>query len=61
MDVAYDVAPGDAGTEVRASVSVRPGRGLLSTVMAEATAGMLRAGALTAAVDRLARAAAVAA
>lgn len=57
MDVAYDVAAGDAGTEVRASVSVRPGRGLLSTVMAEATAGMLRAGALSAAVDRLARAA----
>ena len=57
MDVAYDVAPSPAGTEVRASVSVRPGRGLLSTVMAEATAGMLRAGALSQAVDRLARAA----
>ena len=56
MDVEYDVAPADAGgSEVRASVSVRPGRGLLSTVMAEATAGLLRAGALSAAVDRLAR------
>jgi hypothetical protein len=57
MDVAYDVAPAadEMGTEVRASVSVRPGRGLLSTVMAEATAGLLRAGALTHAVDRLAR------
>jgi carbon monoxide dehydrogenase subunit G len=55
MDVDYDVAGGDDGTEVRASVSVRPGRGLLSTVMAEATAGLLRAGALSAAVDRLAR------
>jgi hypothetical protein len=59
MDVAYDVAAGDGVTEVRASDSVRPGRGLLSTVMAEATAGMLRAGALTNAVDRLARTAAV--
>jgi hypothetical protein len=55
MDVDYDLAAGDAGTEVHASVSVRPGRGLLSTVMAEATAGLLRAGALSAAVDRLAR------
>jgi carbon monoxide dehydrogenase subunit G len=55
MDVAYDVATSEAGTEVHASVSVRAGRGVLSTVMAEATAGMLRAGALSAAVDRLAR------
>jgi carbon monoxide dehydrogenase subunit G len=61
MDVAYDVAPGDAGTEVRASVSVHPGRGLMSTVMAEATAGLLRAGALTAALDRLTRSCAQAA
>jgi Polyketide cyclase / dehydrase and lipid transport len=55
MDVDYDVAAGDCGTEVHASVSVRPGRGLLSSVMAEATAGLLRAGALSAAVDRIAR------
>jgi uncharacterized protein YndB with AHSA1/START domain len=55
MDVDYDVAPTADGTEVRASVSVLPGRGLLSTVMAEATAGLLRAGALSAAVDRLTR------
>jgi hypothetical protein len=55
MDVDYDVAAGDTGTEVHASVSVRPGRGLLSSVMAEATNGLLRAGALSAAVDRLAR------
>jgi uncharacterized protein YndB with AHSA1/START domain len=55
MDVAYDVAPAGDRTEVRASISVHPGRGLLATVMAEATAGMLRAGALTSAVDRLAR------
>ena len=55
IDVVYDVEPAGEATEVRASVSVRPGRGLLSTVMAEATAGMLRAGALDSAVDRLAR------
>ena len=55
MDVDYDVAPTAGGTEVRASVSVLPGRGLLSTVAAEATAGLLRAGALSAAVDRLTR------
>jgi hypothetical protein len=55
MDVAYDWAPADGATEVRASVSVHPGRGLLSSVMAEATAGLLRAGALSTAVDRIAR------
>src|SRR4051794_2410135 len=55
MDVAYDVARAGEATEVRASVSVRPGRGLLSTVMAEATNGLLRAGALSTAVDRIAR------
>jgi hypothetical protein len=55
MDVTYDVEPADGATEVRASVSVHPGRGLLATVMAEATNGLLRAGALTTAVDRIAR------
>ena len=55
MDVAYDVQDAGAGTEVRASVSVRPGRGLRATVLAEATAGLLGAGALSAAVNRLAR------
>src|SRR4051794_9509000 len=44
MDVDYDLAAGETGTEVNASVSVRPGRGLLSSVMAEATNGLLRAG-----------------
>ncbi len=56
MDVAYDVDAGaDGCTNVRASVSVQKGRGLLGTVMAEATTGFLRAGALSAAVDRIAR------
>jgi carbon monoxide dehydrogenase subunit G len=53
MDVAYEVEPSDAGTEVRASVCVRPGRGLLSSVMAEATNALLRTGALSCAVNRL--------
>ncbi len=55
MDVEYDVEASGSSTAVRASVSVRPGRGLLSTVMAEATAGLLHAGALNTALDRLAR------
>jgi len=55
MDVAYDIASAGDATEVRASVSLRPGRGLRATVLAEATAGLLGAGALSAAVDRLAR------
>ena len=61
MDVAYDVAPAAKGSEVRASVSIKPGRGLLSKVLAEATNGLLGAGALSQAVDRLARTAVVAA
>jgi carbon monoxide dehydrogenase subunit G len=55
MDVAYDVAPAPQGTKVQASVSVRPGRGMLSKVLAEATAALLGAGALSVAVDRLTR------
>jgi carbon monoxide dehydrogenase subunit G len=55
MDVEYDVEPSGEATEVRASVSVRPGRGLMSSVIAEATAGLLRAGALNCALDRLVR------
>jgi carbon monoxide dehydrogenase subunit G len=53
MDVAYDVAPLERGTEVRASVSVRPGRGVVARMLAEATNGLLSAGALSMAVDRL--------
>jgi carbon monoxide dehydrogenase subunit G len=55
MDVAYDVAPApDGSTAVRASVSLAKGRGLIAGLLAEATAGLLRAGALTAAVNRIA-------
>jgi carbon monoxide dehydrogenase subunit G len=55
MDVNYDVAPGpDGSTSVRASVSLAKGRGLIAGLMAEATAGLLRAGALSHAVNRIA-------
>ena len=50
MDVAYDLAPG----EISASVSVHSGDGLLGRLLAEAANGLMRAGALDQAVDRLA-------
>ncbi|HEU4658663.1 MAG TPA: SRPBCC family protein [Capillimicrobium sp.] len=55
FDVAYDVAPAAAGTEVRAAVSVRPAGGLLGRVAAHATTALLAAGALDDAVARLGR------
>lgn len=48
MDVADDLAPG----EISASVSVHSGRGLLGRRLAEATNGLLNAGALSQAVSR---------
>ncbi len=55
MIVRYDVAPSDDGSsEVRASVSVAKGRGFMAGLLAEATAGLLRAGALSHAVNRIA-------
>ena len=54
MDVAYAATPAGRGSEVSASVSVRPGGGLFGRVAAEATAALLRAGALGLAVDRIA-------
>ena len=55
FDVRYDLAPAARGSEVRASVCVRPNRGLAGRLMAEATNALLAAGALQAAVSRLAR------
>jgi Polyketide cyclase / dehydrase and lipid transport len=60
FDVRYDLAPTDAGSEVRASVSVRPGGGLLGRLMAEATSSLLAAGLLHTAVSRIVREAALA-
>jgi hypothetical protein len=55
FDVRYDLAPAPSGSEVRASISVRPNRGLTGRLMAEATNALLAAGALQAAISRLAR------
>src|SRR3954471_1210165 len=55
MDVNYDVAyAADRSTSLHASVSVAKGRGFIAGLMAEATAGLLRAGALSQAVNRIA-------
>ena len=58
FDVAYELEPTDAGSQVRASVSVRPSRGLAGRLLAEATSALLSAGALEAAVSRIGREAA---
>ena len=58
--VAFDVdyrlsAAGCGGSEVRASVSVRSGGGLTGRLLAEATGALLTAGALHAALGRIAK------
>lgn len=58
FDVRYDLAPVKRGSEVRASVAVRNGRGLAGRLLAEATNALLAAGALEIAVGRIAREAA---
>jgi uncharacterized protein YndB with AHSA1/START domain len=55
FDVRYDLSPAPRGSEVRAAVTVRPARGLTGRLMAEATNALLAAGALQAAISRLAR------
>ena len=47
--------PEDVLVEVRASVSVKPSRGLAGRLLAEATGALLTAGALEEAVSRIAR------
>ena len=54
LDVNYDVAETDSGSQVHASVSVRSGKGITGRLLAEATSALLSAGALTHAVSRLA-------
>ena len=46
LDVAYELAPTQEGSEVKASVGVRPGRGFRGRLLAEATTAVLKAGAL---------------
>jgi hypothetical protein len=55
FDVRYDLAPAPRGSEVHASVCVRPAGGLTGRLLAEATNALLAAGALQAAISRLAR------
>ena len=55
FDVEYLVTPTDGGSEVRASVSVRRGDGLLGRLLAQATGALLSGGALDVALGRIAR------
>ena len=55
IDVRYDLEPAERGSAVKASVGVKPGRGIRSRILAEATSALLRAGALNHALDRIGR------
>ncbi len=55
FDVDYRLSPVDGGSEVRASVSVRPSGGILGRLLAEATSALLTAGALDSALSRITR------
>jgi hypothetical protein len=55
FDVDYRLSPVDGGSEVHASVSVRPSGGIVGRLLAEATSALLSAGALEAALSRVAR------
>jgi Polyketide cyclase / dehydrase and lipid transport len=55
FDVAYELAAVEGGSEVRASVSVRPSGGIAGRLLAEATGALLSAGALDNAISRIAR------
>ena len=55
FDVDYQLAPVAGGSEVRASISVRPSGGFAGRLLAQATAALLSAGALEAALSRVTR------
>jgi Polyketide cyclase / dehydrase and lipid transport len=56
FDVAYQLSHASCGgSEVHASVSVRSGGGITGRLLAEATGALLSAGALQAALGRIAR------
>jgi hypothetical protein len=57
LDVRYELAPADTGSELYASVSLRRGGGISGRLVANATAALLAAGALEGAAGRIARAA----
>jgi hypothetical protein len=54
VDYRLSAAP-QGGSEVHASVSVRPSRGIAGRLLAEATSALLSAGALEAALSRITR------
>jgi hypothetical protein len=54
LDVEYDLHAAEGGSEVVASVGVRPGRGFRGRILAEATSALLSAGALNQALSRIA-------
>jgi uncharacterized protein YndB with AHSA1/START domain len=54
LDVSYRLRPDGRATRVEAAVSVARGRGLVGIALARATEAMLAAGALRAAVGRIA-------
>jgi hypothetical protein len=55
LDVRYELTPGDSGSELSASVSLRPGSGLSGRLVANATAALLSGGALEGAAGRIVR------
>jgi hypothetical protein len=57
LDVRYELAPAEMGSELYASVSLRRGGGITGRLVANATAALLAAGALEGAAGRIARAA----
>ena len=57
LEVRYDLAPADGGSEMKAWVQVRSGGGLTGRLVAKATSTLLSAGALDGATVRIARAA----
>src|ERR687896_2025586 len=57
INVRYDLAPSDEGSEVTASISLRRGGGITGRLLSQATAALLSAGALDGAARGIARAA----
>ena len=60
LHVAYEMRRAGGGSEVHASVGLRPRAGLRGRLIAEATAAVLAGGALQVALGRLVREAALA-
>lgn len=57
IDVRYDLAPADSGSEVTATVGLRRAGGITGRLISQATAALLSAGALDGAARSIARAA----